>query len=160
MCAGLAMAGVFAIVRPPTDQPTSADGVVVFAGRSSRIRDALDLVPQFAPVVVVSTVTDEDRRSAGCGGTTERTVICVRSQDDSTKGEAKMFAQIAHRRGWDHVIAVTSQDHTRRAELELRRCFSGDVTMVSRGTNRAIPVAVVHEVAALAVTLTVRRGCG
>ncbi|HVM52623.1 MAG TPA: ElyC/SanA/YdcF family protein [Acidimicrobiales bacterium] len=159
----MVLAGSFAahrVVRPPVDPvPIEADAVVVFSGDVSRLEGAAALVPDVAPVLVVSAPDPELRARLRCGQHRRVEVICVVPDPATTRGEARAFAAVAEERGWDHVVAVTSRDHLRRARLQLDRCWDGRISAVARGQNRHLERAVPYEMGAMADALVRTRGC-
>jgi hypothetical protein len=89
-------------------------------------------------------------------------VLCLHSEIDTTRGEARAFAELAGREGWRSVTVVTSSYHRHRAGLLVSRCFPGTVHTVGASPNRAGPViapVAAREGAALLATLTVQQGC-
>ena len=89
-------------------------------------------------------------------------VLCLHPAADSTRGEARAFAELAGREGWRSVTVVTSSYHRHRAGLLVGRCFPGTVHTVGAPPNRAGPLIApfaAREGAALLAALTVRRDC-
>ena len=148
------------VVRPPVDPvPGEADAVVVFSGSPSRLEGAAALVPEVAPVLVVSAPDPRLHHRLGCGQHRQVEVICVVPDPATTRGEARAFAAVAEQRGWDHLVAVTSHDHLRRARLQLDRCWDGRISAVARGDNRHLERAIPYELGAMADALVRTRGC-
>jgi uncharacterized SAM-binding protein YcdF (DUF218 family) len=143
----------------------SADAVVVLAGGESRLPVALELAREHvAPVLVVSedpTGKDELRTSTCATGHVEGAqLVCRTASPYSTRGEARMVAELAERRGWDRIVVVTSRYHLFRAERIIARCT--DTKLVMRGAPDSIGrnlIAIPFEWAKLGLAETFRRGC-
>jgi uncharacterized SAM-binding protein YcdF (DUF218 family) len=84
-------------------------------------------------VLVISNGRDERWQAANrlCTSRQRFKVVCPRPDPDTTRGEARMVAILAERRGWRSVVVVTSTYHARRARLLLRRCFDGQLQVVA-----------------------------
>jgi uncharacterized SAM-binding protein YcdF (DUF218 family) len=142
-----------------------ADAVVVLAGGESRLPAALDLVHDgVAPVLVVSEdpAGDDEQRTRLCarGRIEGAELVCRLATPYSTRGEARMVAALAERRGWGRLVVVTSRYHLFRAERIIERCT--DAELVMRGARDSIGrqvVVIPFEWAKLALAETFRRGC-
>jgi uncharacterized SAM-binding protein YcdF (DUF218 family) len=153
------------LARDDDELDGSADAVVVLAGDESRLPVALRLVRDGAArVLVVSEDApgEDEARDALCrqGRLQGVQILCRRASPFSTRGEARLVASLADRRGWDELVLVTSRYHLFRAERLFRRCT--DAELVLRGADepllenlRAVPL----EWAKLGLAETVRRGC-
>jgi uncharacterized SAM-binding protein YcdF (DUF218 family) len=159
-------AGVVLFLMRGDDEPVGrADAVVVLAGGESRLPAALELARDgVAPVLVVSDdVSGKDpARTAFCRDGKVETVelLCRTASPYSTRGEARLVAALAERRGWDRIVVVTSRYHLFRAERLFRRCT--DAELVMRGVGESLQdrlLAVPREWAKLALAETLRRGC-
>ena len=129
--AALAALSTWLFAFPRTDDPGRADAVVVLSGSNEdRLPRGLALVRNgVAPVLVVS---DGARTvPALCGKRRPFRVLCVRPDPFSTRGEAEAIARLARTRGWHTVDVVTSRYHIFRARIIVRRCFHGDLRMIS-----------------------------
>jgi uncharacterized SAM-binding protein YcdF (DUF218 family) len=163
------VACAFLFVWPRTDPvPRKADAVVVLSGgRDSRLDPALALVRRgIAPLLVISSPA-EDRKwrtaqrlcKAGPETTTFR-VLCFEAVPFSTRGEARAIARLAKAHGWTRVVVVTSTYHVTRAHMLIRRCYSGELSMVGAGSPWwRLPEEWASETGKLLVQLTVERGC-
>lgn len=126
------------IIAPVTTDPSSvepADAVVLFiGGTGERLEKALELMDRgVAETLVISAPTpgtwpDADRLCRGTDAPFE--VVCPQPDPRTTRGEARIFGELAADRGWDRLVMVTSTYHVGRARLLLERCFDGDVTAV------------------------------
>ncbi len=123
-------------VLPADDEPAGADAVLVFAGGAGeRLDEGLALIEQdVANVLVVNEAikhwhpTAADETWDLCDTTpSDYTLICIVALPDNTRGEAENFADIAHEQGWNSVVVVTTDFHSRRAALWMGRCFDGQV---------------------------------
>ena len=164
MLLAVALAGGWLLVRPINEAPASADVVLVLAGGSGeRETTAARLAREgAAPTLLFSDGGRADSWSARlCRQRFEGVrVLCLHPEVDSTRGEARAFAELAGREGWRSVTVVTSSYHRRWAGLLVGRCFPGRVQTVGapvRGLELARVAA--REGAALLAALTVRRRC-
>ena len=136
----LVFRGVRGVYQPPVDElPDQVDAVVVFSGEVRRTRLALQLMENGISDVLVLSLGELD--PAGkllCGQTEPFVVLCPRPEMVNTRGEARMFGEIADENGWTSIVAVTGDYHAQRARLRLSRCFDGDLAFanVDWGTPR------------------------
>lgn len=146
-------------VSPPTDTPTRADAVVVLGGPGDRMGRGWDLAGDdgLAPAIVVfledpglCEPLDDDPEE-----------ICLTPEPATTRGEARMVAELARDRGWDHLVVVTAASPSVRARIRLERCFDGRLDMVTvREDDLAMQVyRVGYENAAMIKALVFQRGC-
>ncbi|MFZ8999359.1 MAG: YdcF family protein [Ilumatobacteraceae bacterium] len=121
------------VVRAVDDQAVAEpDALVVFAGESARTRLALELVDAGrVPTVVFSHGVDDPLVADRCGQVVPIEVICAVPDPSNTRGEARMFADLAAERGWSSLLAVTGNYHHARARTLLDRCFDGDLAFVT-----------------------------
>lgn len=154
-------------VWPPTGPPARVDAVLVLAGgKGERETTGVRLVQEgLAPVIVFSDGGRPGSSSAQlCQQQLEGIrVACLRSPTSSTRGEARAFAELAGREGWQSVAVVTSSYHVRRASLLVDRCYEGMVHQVAAGlgpTGGVEPTrSVLRESVGLLALRTVRQGC-
>jgi uncharacterized SAM-binding protein YcdF (DUF218 family) len=154
-------------IWPSSDPPGRVDAVLVLAGgQGERQATGTRLARQgVAPVLVLSDggtpgpVYDQlcQQRFAGFR------VLCLTPRVSTTRGEARAFAELAHREGWRSVAVVTSGYHAHRAALLVGRCFTGVVRPVPAASSQVnglevVPLAM-RETVAVAAAHTVQRGC-
>jgi uncharacterized SAM-binding protein YcdF (DUF218 family) len=145
--------------------PPHADAIVVLAGNTDRLPAALELADDgVAPVLVVSRdETGKDRaRQRLCERPGERSydVLCKQAAPFSTRGEARLVADLARQNGWSSLVVVSSRYHLFRAERLLARCTDAGLTMVGVGEPlTTTAVAIPLEWAKLGLAETARRGC-
>jgi uncharacterized SAM-binding protein YcdF (DUF218 family) len=148
--------------------PRHADAIVVLSGgRNSRLDPALALVRRgVASILVISSPTQDPKWKTArqlCGAHRAPggpRIICFEAHPYSTRGEARAIAAMARARGWTHVVVVTSTYHLTRARMLVRRCWSGEVSMVGApSTWWRLPEEWASETGKLAVQLTAERGC-
>lgn len=160
-----------------------ADAVVVLAGASDRLPRGLDLVADgVAPTLVLSVGIDEPRGWAPVADHCPQTrtvddtgeerggaarppetvddfdVICVVAQTNNTIGEAASITAVAHERGWDSLVLVTSEYHLDRATRYFRTCFDGEILPVASDADLSWPL-VRHEMAGYVHARTVGLFC-
>lgn len=129
-----AVVAVAAIGRKVNDPDVATvtgppDALVVFAGEAARFLLAEELVAVgTAPVLVLSAPDLPEVAARWCDeppGDVE--VVCVGADATNTRDEARVFADLARQRGWDRIVAVTSDYHAQRAVWHLTACFDGEV---------------------------------
>ena len=114
--------------------PARADAVVVLAGSTHRLPVALKLVQSnVADTLVVSEddASGDRARYALCHGPKPKryTLICRFAAPNSTRGEARMIADLVRQKNWKTVVVVTSRYHIYRAHKLIRRCTKVDLAM-------------------------------
>jgi uncharacterized SAM-binding protein YcdF (DUF218 family) len=148
--------------------PPKVDAVVVLSGGlNSRLDPAIALMRRrIAPVLAISSAfRDENWKKAqrlcrGDLGPTRYDVLCFTARPYSTRGEARVVAQLARRQGWHRIVVVTSTYHITRARTLFRRCYSGRLWFVGTASPWwRLPEQWAYETGKLAVQLTLRRGC-
>ena len=159
------LAATVLFVWPHDDGPLTgtADAVVSLSGSATRFPVAARLVREgVAPVLVVSYdpgVRVEQASRRACARPAAG-VVCFRADPSSTQGEARQIARLAHERGWDDLVVVTSDFHVFRARMIVARCFHGRLRMAAAPSSWvARPWQLVKESAKLTLALTLRRGC-
>lgn len=119
------------IVWPVQGAPAHADAVAMLAGPGDRLPVALQLAREHrAPVLVVS------RGWQGYGGpcpppTPGVKTLCFNPDPGNTRGEAEFVGRLARQYDWKSVIVVATAPQAARAQLTVRRCFSGAAYMVT-----------------------------
>jgi uncharacterized SAM-binding protein YcdF (DUF218 family) len=162
---GFGVAGVFLFLGRDDDALAKADAVVVLAGGEERLPKGISLVQQgIAPVLVVSEDSsgNDEARVAFCARPElpRVKVICRGANPFSTRGEARMIAQLVDREGWDSIVVVTSRYHLLRAKRLIGRCT--DAEIIGQGVRDPVwqqALAVPLEWTKLALSETFRRGC-
>ena len=162
---GWAIASAVLFVWPPRHTLPHADATIVLAGgRGPRLQRGLALVRQgVAPVLVVSdgwspTWPEANRLCAGRQAPVP--VFCFHPVPYRTYGEARAFAQLAKKRGWNSVVLVSSRYHLLRARMLFGRCYDGDIgTSTSPGSLSSRILAAPIETAKLGYALLARRDC-
>jgi uncharacterized SAM-binding protein YcdF (DUF218 family) len=151
-------------VWPATGPVTRADAVVVLSGdHGERLPEALQLLHKGVTtrlVLVGSLDTPAATQLCLGGGTFE--VVCLTSDEDSTRTEAEVTSTLAASRGWKSLIVVTSTQHVTRAGLLFDRCFDGKLTMVGARPQYGLRTTLgqyVHEALGLGEALVLRRSC-
>ncbi|NDZ93633.1 YdcF family protein [Streptomyces sp. SID6673] len=130
------VAGLPVYVFPQTDYIRRADAIIVLGGVGyDRYPYAFKLGAEaWAPVVVVSNAngTRDPWLTRYCGEPhAEFHLHCFVPEPRTTSGEAHELGRLAREFNWHTVIAVTSRPHISRARYILRRCFDGELIMVS-----------------------------
>jgi uncharacterized SAM-binding protein YcdF (DUF218 family) len=163
----LATVGGWLLVRPVTEDPGHVDVVLVLAGgRGERQATGLHLAREGVASVLV--FSDGGRPDSPSGRVCHQRLVgvrvfCLTPRIDTTRGEARAFAELATREGWHSVALVTSSFHSRRASLLVGRCFPGTIHTVAAAPfgvdGRDIALFAARESAAMLAALTVQRGC-
>lgn len=126
------------MISPSTVEPDRVgpvDAVVLFVGgRGERLETALELMDlRVAPTLVIpnGTARGWPRGNRLCRNQRPFEVLCPTPDPVTTRGEARLIAQLAEDRGWSSVAMVTSTYHVDRARVWLRHCYDGDITAVA-----------------------------
>lgn len=164
MVVGVWLAALVSGVRNPPQEPLPerADAVIVFAGEGARFVAARQLAAEGLAGVLVLSAPDLPEVAQGWCDEVDPgpfEIRCVLPDPENTRGEGRMFADLADAEGWGQLVAVTSVSHVQRARTALEQCYAGEVTMVPV-TSRPVGVRqVMAEALATAVTQTVARAC-
>lgn len=119
------------LVWPVQGTPASVDAIVMLAGPGNRLPLALRLAREHrAPVLVVS------QGWMGYGGPCPAPVpgvrlMCFDPSPGNTRGEAEYVGHLAERYDWHSIVVVATQPQAVRAQLLVRRCFSGQAHVVT-----------------------------
>ena len=163
----LAFVGLSArlFVFPDTNNPKSADAVVVLSGaRKPRLGKGLELMRRkVAPTLVISDapVFGWPEANRLCAGHATFKVICFKAKSYSTRGEAEEIGALVRRHHWTRVVVVTSRFHITRARMVVKRCVkNAKVDMVAAHVPvQEWPRDIVFEWAKLIRSETISRGC-
>ncbi|WP_179251292.1 YdcF family protein [Enemella evansiae] len=138
---------------PATDEPRSTDAAYVLAsgGGVARVGDGdLDALPGRTIVLSVSDVlAGRPDYQEACA---QPDVVCLSPDPVTTRGEARVFAELARERGWRSVTVVTHQSHITRSRMLMKRCFPGEVRMQAidaENGRRAWAYAFAYETGAM-----------
>ncbi len=155
-------------VHPRTDDPGTADAVFVLGGGGDRIGLAVDLARQGVSTdIVFAAVYVEDQlvwSTRPCNhyrppDVPETAVFrCAQPDPLTTRGEARLLADLADQEGWDEVVVVASTDQITRARRLISRCWDGEVRMVSVDHSDPWPIRALYEWGA-SVKATFLRAC-
>ena len=122
---------------PASDEPTTADAVVVFDGAAAGpLTGALALMNrQVAPVLVLPGGLDAGWPAANrlCGGATPFEVLCPAANAGSERAVARLTGQLVEQRGWHRVVIVTPTQSLSRATLLTKRCTPAELVRVGAG---------------------------
>lgn len=155
------------LLRKQDDLPGRSDAVVVLAGNTSRLPVALDLVEHGAAktlVVSEDSAKNDPNRYALCHQAAKPKkyrLICRVASPSSTRGEARMIADLVRKNRWRTVAVVTSRYHLYRAHLLIRRCTSVELTMRYSDADAwwQKAIAIPLEYAKLVRSEVSQRGC-
>ncbi len=151
---------------PDTPAPADADAVVVLAGGGDRIARGVGLVTSGVAdeLVITSTwnagpgVWSARPCNTGARPVPDRVrVACVEPRPGTTRGEARLVARLARRRGWRSLVLVVSRDQARRARTLLERCWDGTITVVTVDHDEGLLRRLPHEWGAWFVASVDRR---
>ncbi|MEM9714203.1 MAG: YdcF family protein [Actinomycetota bacterium] len=148
------------------DDVAEADAIVLFVGgRGERLEAAEGLLASGAADVLVipnGRAPSWPEAAAWCGSSGDVEVLCPEPDPDTTRGEARLIAELAEQRGWTSLIAVTSTYQLSRAALLLERCFDGTVTRIDASPEAGVGTwvrYVAHEWVGHLHARVVARGC-
>jgi hypothetical protein len=159
LLAALAGAGLWLFYFVGTDPPFPADVIVVLAGNPGRPATGVRLqLEGVAPDLALSVVPPLQTKIARL--CKRRATTCFHAKPESTEGEARTFARLARKRGWDRVVIVSSRFHLRRARMLFGRCTDAKLEVASARTTlweyvKNVPL----EAGKFVVQVTVDRGC-
>ena len=157
MLLGATICRLFVWPSLPTP-PARVDAIIELGGEGWRDDVALALARQGrAPILVQSTTEGDTQCLPPVPGVEIR---CFHAEPNTTQGEARYIGRAAAEGHWHSVILVTSRDHAWRARLWVKRCFPGEVYVVTSHLPpllwfRQIPYQSVATIKAL----TVNRSC-
>ena len=149
-------------VFPITDEPGTADVVVVLDGGGPRHWHGVDLVVDgVAEEIVHMSEWSAVRRAYTVGPCRNRparyddtvTVTCPTPDPDTTVGEVHHLVDLADDRGWDEIVVVASTDQITRARMLLARCFDGEARFTGPDHDDPWWERMVYETAATAAAL-------
>lgn len=140
-------------VWPTTDGVGNPDAVVLFVGgRGERLETALrvaaahDIANLVIPNGNVSTWPEANEL---CGEPQqELRVWCPVPRPDTTRGEARVIADLAREQGWSQLTMVTSDYHLTRARVMLSRCFDGEINALTADSELGLidrGIRIAHE---------------
>jgi uncharacterized SAM-binding protein YcdF (DUF218 family) len=147
-------------IWPASGMPAHVNAIVMLAGPGPRLNAALRLAREHrASFLVVSRGHD------GYGGPCPPAVpqvklICFDPVPATTQGEAEFAGRLARKYHWHSVALVTSTAQDSRARQRVKRCFAGDVYVVSVGVPwMSWPGEIAYEWGATIKMLVMQRGC-
>ena len=159
--------GIWLFLLHPGDRlPAHTDAIVVLAGSEARLPVALGLVEHGLAKTLVVSQDDAARdpaRYALCHGAKPKlyTLMCRTAAPFSTRGEARLIADLVTKNHWVSVVVVTSRYHLYRSHIVIRRCTKVDFAL--RPTDGDSwwqkAVAIPLEYVKLARSETLQRGC-
>jgi uncharacterized SAM-binding protein YcdF (DUF218 family) len=126
------LVGGLAAAWPRDDEPDGPDAVIVLGGAGrERMELGRALAERYDATLVLSSSAAIFGEQAGvtCGVD----ALCMDPDPGTTIGEARMTADLAVDRGWNHVTVATSRFHTTRSRVLFRQCLD-EVSVV--GTTR------------------------
>jgi uncharacterized SAM-binding protein YcdF (DUF218 family) len=148
-------------VFPAIGMPARVDAIVVLGGSGDRLDRGLRLAADDrAPYLVLSTGLPWIPPGICAQHAGPATVICLRPDPDTTRGEAEGVARLAKRYGWRSMVLVTSRDQVWRAHLRFQRCFAGTIY----GVDSPVPwyhwpYAIAYQWAGTVKAELFQRGC-
>lgn len=127
----------------PNNRLRPVDAVVVHAGgEGERLDRALEIMDEGRAetlVVMRGTAPEWPEGNALCAdGADGFEVVCPLPDPDTTIGEARALDILSNQRGWDEVIAVSSDYHMRRALHLDRNCT--DLTVYAASAKSPLGV--------------------
>ncbi len=157
---GVATARLF--VWPARGMPARVDAIVMMDGPGDRLHTAEALAwAGRAGVLVVSRGSAYYGRGSICAPPIPGVkVICFDPNPATTQGEAEFAGRLAQRYHWHSIALVTIRPQDSRARLRMKRCFAGQVYVMTAGMPvYDWPSELAYEWAATIKALTVNTGC-
>jgi uncharacterized SAM-binding protein YcdF (DUF218 family) len=147
-------------VFPATGMPNRVDAIVVPAGQGDRLGAALELAHQNRARYLVLSWGKYIAPHL-CGTYVgSAAVLCFQPVPDTTQGEAEATARLARQYDWRSIAVLTTPDQIWRAELRLRRCYSGSIYGVTTPLPLHLwPFQIAYQWAATAKAELVNRSC-
>ena len=148
------------LVWPAEGMPARVSAIVMLAGPGNRLPVALRLAREHrASVLVVS------RGWQGYGGpcpppTPGVKLICFEPDPGNTRGEVEFAGRLAQRYHWSSVVLVTTRAQDTRARILLKRCFGGQVYVITASVPWGDwPYQIAYGWGALVKGLVLHRAC-
>ena len=148
------------LVWPAQGMPSHVDAIIMMAGPGDRVSAAVRLARERrAPVLVVSQ--GQHGYSNPCPPPVPGVqLICFDPDPGNTRGEAEFAASLAGKYHWHSIVLVTTAEQASRARMLMRRCFAGDVYVVTAAEPlSSVPGQIVYGWGALVKALTLVRAC-
>lgn len=145
---------------PATDQPRHVDAIVSLNGENEAAREKLSISLARRGYASVLLFSQGNSHTTPCPKVSRVTVVCFSADPGRTAGEVKFAARYARRHGWRSLMIVPGRAQVTRARLLMKRCYSGNLTMVAAPVQVLhIPYDVLYEWGALAKALFIYRSC-
>jgi DUF218 domain len=148
------------LVWPAQGMPSQVDAIVMMAGPGDRPSVAVQLARERrAPVLVISQ--GQHGYSGPCPPPVPGVrLICFDPDPGNTRGEAEFAARLAGKYGWHSIVLVTTAEQASRARMLMRRCFGGEVYVVTAPQPlSSIPGQILYGWGALLKAFTLVRAC-
>ena len=149
-------------IWPAQGMPTHVDAIVMMNGPGDRLDTALQLGwGKRAPVLVISRGSPYWGHGGICAPKMPQvTVICFDPNPATTQGEAEFAGRLAQRYHWQSIALVTTTPQDTRGRLRMKRCFSGDVYVVTTPIpTRDWPYELAYEWGATLKAIFLQRAC-
>jgi uncharacterized SAM-binding protein YcdF (DUF218 family) len=148
-------------VFPAMGMPARVDAIVVLGGSGDRLDRGVRLaLEDRAPYLVLSTGLPWLPPGICTQHVGSATVICLRPDPDTTRGEAEGTARLAKRYGWRSLVLVTTRDQVWRAHLRFQRCYAGAIYGVGSPLAWSRwPYAIAYQWAGTVKAELSERGC-
>ena len=147
-------------IWPAQGMPSRVDAIVMLDSPGHPLGFAVRLAEQHrAPFLVVSqgTPVSRDPCPRPVPGVS---LICFNPTPPTTRGEAEFVGGLARKYHWRSVALVAIAPQDTRARLRVKRCFPGQVYVVTAPIRAGIwPYQIAYGWAALVKALVVERGC-
>ena len=157
-------------VSPTEQEPGTADVIYVLGGGGDRVEYALELLrdgvsstntivfsSEYLPRGRIWSAQPCNRRPTP--DVPEQTRFeCIEADPSTTRGEARLLAELVEDRGWESVVVVASTDQVTRARRLIDRCWDGDVRLTSVPHDQALPFRIAYEWGAT-IKATFLQGC-
>lgn len=112
-----------------TDQPHSADAIVVLGPSNQRVPEAVALARSLGVNHLVLSIGDFPQQVGTCQQPGLQ-VTCFVPEPYETIGEAEEIGRLATQHGWHNLIVMTSTPQISRARVLIERCYAGELQMV------------------------------
>jgi hypothetical protein len=147
-------------VWPPSGMPRRADAILALDTPGDPLPVALRLAREHRARYLLVSQGAVSAHYACPAPVPGVKLICFHPSPATTRGEAEFAARLASKYHWHSVVIATTAPQDERARLRLRRCFGGQIYVMTRAIPLlAWPYQIAYEWGATIKALTIQRGC-
>lgn len=159
MCVFLVASSVL-FVFPAQDRPRHVAAILILEGDNESARESTALSfarSGYAPVLLFSR---GNPNGPACPRLPRVSVVCFVPKPEQTIGEVRYATAYARRHGLHSLMVVAGRTQITRARLLAKRCFSGQLVMISTPVRLIdLPYEVLYEWGALTKDVLLDEHC-